>query len=280
MNDDRIRDTDRLIDELGTGGTPPPGTVDDPLWTLLARAREEIDRDIPAAPDVTRVPDTGTEADTEADVVPLDAGRGSRRRRRLMRHTRRAATAGGLSITGMLVTGGVAAAIAVGGFSVAAYNGVIPGIAGRGDVSEQQAEDGTTPSATSPVDTSRAPSGAPVPEATAVTEPPAAPAAPADEGDGQAPVTEPPSDLPTDTTPDQVPGDGGDGGMVIAGGEDGAGGPEGPGMTALSAPDGSGASATSSTSESAAPSDPETSGGGKGRDPGGAVTLKEPKEPR
>jgi hypothetical protein len=284
MDDDRIRETDRLIDEFGAGGTPPRAVADDPLWALLAEARAELDRDMPAAPDVT-----GSAGDAgDATVVPLAAGRRRRTRRRLLRHTGRAAATGGLSVTGMVVAGGVAAALAVGGFSVAAVNGGIPGIGGGSDVADEQmaGDEGSSTSGsttTGPVDTSRAPSG-PAREP-GTSDRPEAPARP---GDPDRPSTgKTPADpgRATPTTP--APVDGSDGGMVIAGGEDGTTGGAsdgqsdgqggGAGMTALMGPAQSGS--PSSSSESSTPAEPTgETGTGAGKDPGGAVTLREPKE--
>lgn len=278
MDDDRIRETDRLIDEFGAGGTPPRAAADDPLWALLAEARDELDRDMPAAPDVT-----GDAAD--ATVVPLAAGRRRRSRRRLLRHTGRAAATGGLSVTGMVIAGGVAAALAVGGFSVAAVNGGIPGIGGGSGVTDEQmaGDEGpsTSGSTTSgPVDTSRAPSGPSQEPGT--TDRPEAPARPGDPGRPTTGKT--PTDPGRATPATPAPADGSDGGMVIAGGEDGTtdgasdGQTGGPGMTALMGPAQSGS--PSSSSESSTPEEPtgETGTGTGKRDPGGAVTLREPKE--
>lgn len=123
-----VHDLDHLLDALGTGA---PVDSADPLIALFAAARSELDEADLATPGTP--PDV---SDLVADTAtPTSSSmRGRHRVHRRLGFTRRAATAGGISVTGILITGGVAAAIAVGGFSVAAYNGVIPGIPAKGSL--------------------------------------------------------------------------------------------------------------------------------------------------
>ena len=233
---------DRLIDDIAAGVVPEDG---DRLLGLLAAARGELDR---AArlhpvlpPDVTSVlPDTASGDDTatetfpvparvpgpeaavspeeEADVVPLATATGRHRQgRRGLGLTGRAAAAGGLSVTGMVIAGGVAAAIAVGGFGVAAYHGAIPGIPGHSEVTGPEESSGTPTSdgdAGSSRGTSAARKTAPATTTTAPVSEPAGVAdgspvgLPEDPGElpGQTSGQAEPTETPTSAEPTTDPG--------------------------------------------------------------------------
>lgn len=134
---DAVIRLDRLLDAVAAGEHPK---TDDKLIGLLADARTELDGASAAAP--VTPPDINALLDAESDdaagaaVTPIESARN--RRRRGLGLTGRAAAAGGISITGMVIAGGVAAAIAVGGFGVAAYHGAIPGIPARDAVTDEQ----------------------------------------------------------------------------------------------------------------------------------------------
>lgn len=143
-----VLELDRVLDALESARVSPS---DDPLLSLFSAARAELDAAGPgAAPrldDLLAVESMGT-----ADATGVSGGAGTsisdvgditenspssvvslgrhrhRQDRRRMGFAGRAAATGGLSVTGMVIAGGVAAAIAVGGFSVAAYHGAIPGM--------------------------------------------------------------------------------------------------------------------------------------------------------
>lgn len=166
---------DALIDEVGAGRDPRSG---DRLLDLLSAARAELDgaaQDRPVAPPDLSVllPETPGDptcapAGTPVTVLPVERaglageGRHRRRPRRGLRLTGRAAAAGGISVTGMVIAGGVAAALAVGGLGVAAYHGAIPGIPARSDMSgPRDAGETSAPVSGTPADRARttAPSG-------------------------------------------------------------------------------------------------------------------------
>ncbi|AGP31499.1 hypothetical protein [Corynebacterium terpenotabidum] len=145
---DAVIQLDRWLDAVGTGNAP---ATDDPLLALLARTTAELDAREATAP--VAVPDINALLDAEgaAPVTLVGPSGRHRRRRRFAGLTGRAAAAGGVSVTGMVIAGGVAAALAVGGFGVAAYHGVIPGIPALSDDGRdkgQQDGDGTVGSAT------------------------------------------------------------------------------------------------------------------------------------
>lgn len=116
---DAVTELDRLLDAVASGVHVGSG---DPVLSLMAAARSELDAagEVPP-PDVRSLP---------ATVTPL----GRHRRRRRLGFFGRAAATSGISVTGMVVASGVAAAIAVGGFSVAAFHGAIPGIPAHREV--------------------------------------------------------------------------------------------------------------------------------------------------
>lgn len=137
---DAVIRLDRLLDAVAAGERPD---TDDKLIGLLVDARAELDATTAAAP--VAPPDINALLDAEdaeyaesagAAVTPIGSAR--HRRRRGLGLTGRAAAAGGISVTGMVIAGGVAAAIAVGGFGVAAYHGAIPGIPARDEVTDEQ----------------------------------------------------------------------------------------------------------------------------------------------
>ncbi|MDN5684559.1 MAG: hypothetical protein L0G90_12305, partial [Corynebacterium glyciniphilum] len=100
---DAVRAADRMLDAIAAG---EKGDGADPLYRLLADARAESGRDIPATP----VVDPSGSQDGTAAVTPL-AGR---RRRRAMRRAGGVAALGGASLTSLVVGSGVAAALVVG----------------------------------------------------------------------------------------------------------------------------------------------------------------------
>lgn len=118
-----VRTADRLLDSVATGQA---FDGNDPLARLLADARAESARNIPAAPVVGDAAAAAAGADgsdvaadeggdADSNVVPLGRGR-----RRAARRAGRAAAVGGVSLTSLLVGSGVAAALVVGGFTVGA----------------------------------------------------------------------------------------------------------------------------------------------------------------
>ncbi|WP_297007173.1 hypothetical protein [uncultured Corynebacterium sp.] len=135
---DAVSRLDLLLDALAAGERPDSG---DPLIGLLADARAELDAAtaVPVAPpDINALLDAGSAAAAGATVTPIASGRHRRHRRGgiLAGLTGRAAAAGGVSVTGMVIAGGVAAAIAVGGLGVAVYQGAIPGIPAHDEVTD------------------------------------------------------------------------------------------------------------------------------------------------
>lgn len=119
---DAVRAADRMLDAIAAGEKVDGA---DPLYRLLADARAESARDIPAAP----VVDPTEAQDGSAAVTPL-AGR---RRRRAMRRAGGVAALGGVSLTSLVVGSGVAAALVVGGFTVGALTTGNSGSSGQSD---------------------------------------------------------------------------------------------------------------------------------------------------
>lgn len=118
-----ILDVDRILDAIGRGEAIPETEnfdSNDPVIADLVAHREELYRDIPPAPDVSFLftEDGGEESETEV----AEAAEGANNSSRLLRTSAKAAAAGGVSLTSMLIAGGVAAAIAVGGLGYAAYS--------------------------------------------------------------------------------------------------------------------------------------------------------------
>ncbi|WP_293818495.1 hypothetical protein [uncultured Corynebacterium sp.] len=116
-----ILDVDRILDAIGRGeAIPETDNFDsnDPVFADLVAHRESLYQDIPPAPDVSFLLAEDSGEETEAAAAAGDAGNGSR----LLRTSAKAAAAGGISLTSMLIAGGVAAAIAVGGLGYAAYS--------------------------------------------------------------------------------------------------------------------------------------------------------------
>ena len=118
-----ILDVDRILDAIGRGEAIPETEnfdSNDPVIADLVAHREELYRDIPPAPDVSFLfaEDGGEESEAEA----AEAAEGANNSSRLLRTSAKAAAAGGISLTSMLIAGGVAAAIAVGGLGYAAYS--------------------------------------------------------------------------------------------------------------------------------------------------------------
>lgn len=118
---------DRVIDAIGRGERIDDGAAH-PLYALLSSARAEADANMPAPPVLADLLEQ--DASTGPVAAATTAGGGAsvtslaqQRRRKIGRH---AVTAGGVSITSMLLAGGVAAALAVGGLGYAAYKGAIP----------------------------------------------------------------------------------------------------------------------------------------------------------
>lgn len=111
-----ILDLDRILDAIGRGELIPKTESfdsNDPLFAELVATREALHRDIPPAPDVSFL-----FPDEEPELADGTTGQNSR----LLRTGAKAAAAGGVSLTSMLVAGGVAAALAVGGLGYAAYS--------------------------------------------------------------------------------------------------------------------------------------------------------------
>lgn len=215
-----VLDLDRLLDETTAGHAPRSG---DPLLELLGAARAELDercRTRPVSPpdlsvllpvpsDTARaegpVPDAPVSPGT---VVSPQEGRHRRRRGGLRRLTGRAAAAGGLSVTGMVIAGGVAAALAVGGFGVAAYHGAIPGIPARGEVDAPRGTgDTSTTQSSVPAGSSgeTAPSDAPRRTAAEKSRTPGATAAPGPTGGPESTVAADPTETTEEPEPTGVP---------------------------------------------------------------------------
>lgn len=163
-----ILDVDRVLDEIGRGDRLD--NADDRILSMLAAARAEADTDIPAAPQLADLlgEEYAPEPEGTAEDDELAKKRGRHRigRRRVAAAT---ATAGGVSISGMLLAGAAAATIAVGGLGYAAYT----------NFSQPKQEDTAS--------TSSAPAQ---PSSRASVQPPAAPPVPAE-----------PKEEPTEETP-------------------------------------------------------------------------------
>ncbi|MCG7258510.1 MULTISPECIES: hypothetical protein [unclassified Corynebacterium] len=135
-----ILDVDRILDAIGRGEAIPETEnfdSNDPAFADLVARREELYQDIPPAPDVSFLfaEDSGEESETEVAEAAGGAGNGSR----LLRTSAKAAAAGGVSLTSMLIAGGVAAAIAVGGLGYAAYSSSQGAHVKRDTVAEREA---------------------------------------------------------------------------------------------------------------------------------------------
>ena len=135
-----ILDVDRILDAIGRGEAIPETEnfdSNDPVFADLVARREELYQDIPPAPDVSFLfaEDGGEESETEVAEAVGGADNGSR----LLRTSAKAAAAGGVSLTSMLIAGGVAAAIAVGGLGYAAYSSSQGAHVKRDTVAEQEA---------------------------------------------------------------------------------------------------------------------------------------------
>lgn len=120
-----ILDLDRILDAIGQG-KPIPETesfdAHDPVFAELANARKDLYRDIPPAPDMSHlVADDGNVAYGDFGAQE-ESGESAEGNSRFLRAGAKAAAAGGLSVTSMLIAGGVAAALAVGGLGYAAYS--------------------------------------------------------------------------------------------------------------------------------------------------------------
>ncbi|WP_296212813.1 hypothetical protein [uncultured Corynebacterium sp.] len=140
-----ILDVDRILDAIGQG-EPIPETEsfdsNDPVFTELIAAREEAYRDIPPAPDVSYL------FDEEVDWEGIEAGGAageSSNSSRLLRTGAKAAAAGSISLTSMLIAGGVAAAIAVGGLGIAAYTNSHDALIKREDTAEKDVSELDSP---------------------------------------------------------------------------------------------------------------------------------------
>lgn len=107
-----LQQLDSAIDAVGKGAATPH---QDPLMDLFAQARAEVHADIPAAPNLAALlgnsylPAEASQPQ-QPEVVALEQVR----RRRFGRVVA-AATAGGLSLTSVIVAGAAAATLAVGG---------------------------------------------------------------------------------------------------------------------------------------------------------------------
>lgn len=187
---------DRALDMLGQG----QGFDDsDPLFALLSDAKAQADANIPSPPLLAELLGNPAEVDApgSAEAVDLNVIPLRKRRRKLARRGAGAAVAaGGTSITTMLVAGGVAAALAVGGLSYAAYSTSQPDSSRSQESAEgsDSAQTGTDGLATSG-EASRASAK---PEATDKDKPPAESAAsresePTKPASETAPATEVPS---------------------------------------------------------------------------------------
>lgn len=123
---------DRALDAIGRGELSAAQT-DDPILALLADARGQSERSMPPAPDLaTLLGDDWT--DTTDPVTPMQSGYSAYPvsaeensltedpgQNRALRRGVSALAAGSASASAMLIAGGVAAALAVGGLGYAAY---------------------------------------------------------------------------------------------------------------------------------------------------------------
>lgn len=121
---------DRIVDALGRGEEVTGQGSEDPLFSLLARARNQAGTSIPRAPRVDgsnggNGDDNGSSNGASKRVVAFPAGEAERAKGK-RRWKRGVVAAGGASMTTLLVAGGVAAAIAVGGLGYAAYQNSQP----------------------------------------------------------------------------------------------------------------------------------------------------------
>lgn len=135
-----ILDVDRILDAIGRGEAIPETEnfdSNDPVIADLVAHREELYRDIPPAPDVSFLFAEDSGEESEAAEAAEGANNGSR----LLRTSAKAAAAGGVSLTSMLIAGGVAAAIAVGGLGYAAYSSSQGAHVKRETVAEEEAVD-------------------------------------------------------------------------------------------------------------------------------------------
>ena len=138
---------DRALDLIGQGQSIDHDVESsDQLYALFSAARAEADANIPAPPllaDLLGEPalaGSDSAEDLGLDVIPLH----KKRRGLLGRRAGAAMAAGGVSITSMLVAGGVAAALAVGGLGYAAYTTTQP----RGNESDTARQQESTQSVT------------------------------------------------------------------------------------------------------------------------------------
>lgn len=152
---------DRALDLIGQGQSFENNLEDsDQLYALFSAAKAEADADIPAPPllaDLLGEPAlTGSDntADGHSDVIPLR----KIRRGLLRRRAGAAVAAGGTSITSMLVAGGVAAALAVGGLGYAAYTTTHSNV-NESDTAQQQESTQSVTDGTSSVGTSTGSTG-------------------------------------------------------------------------------------------------------------------------
>ena len=117
--------TDRIVDALGRGEDVAELGVKDALFDLLAQARNEADSSIPPAPRISELfGDANGEADGVAALPAAETAKAKSKRR--WARGASAVAAGGASMTTLLIAGGVAAAIAVGGLGYAAYQNSQP----------------------------------------------------------------------------------------------------------------------------------------------------------
>lgn len=117
--------TDRIVDALGRGEDVAELGVEDPLFDLLARARNEADRSIPPAPQISELLGDN-DAETPGSTALVAAENTKVKSKRHWKRGASAVAAGGASMTTLLIAGGVAAAIAVGGLGYAAYQNSQP----------------------------------------------------------------------------------------------------------------------------------------------------------
>ncbi|RAV32120.1 hypothetical protein [Corynebacterium heidelbergense] len=132
---------DRALDAIGRG----EHIDSDAVLALLSTARADSEANIPAPPLVADLLGATTSAPassiSEGSAEP-DSGSAAPtplKRHRLIRRSASAAAAGGASLTAIFIAGGVAAALAVGGLGVAAYN------AGELPFKPKQSETGAAP---------------------------------------------------------------------------------------------------------------------------------------
>lgn len=136
----KLFEVDRVLDALGRGELTAQ-KADDPIIALLSAARAEADRNIPAPPNVAEI---YVENDQELIATPGSIA-GAGQKKRLFRRGLSALAAGGVSATAMIIAGGVAAAIAVGGLGYAAYsNSQIRITEENQDVRAEEVEEGTS----------------------------------------------------------------------------------------------------------------------------------------